>query len=141
LEEWTLARVWLESGRWRATYEGIVYNPRPTGFVNAAPPNVLNSYSGLRYTRTEVEEYTDWNCIGFILNHIRFAMCNNTTEYKETIYHFARDFQRQWIKLQQALAIGGDEGCGKTIILEFVKWLLGDANCLILHNQNDATVS
>ncbi len=68
----SLAEIYL-SHPLRSTYTGVVFNPRPFEFKKGASESELNTWGGHVIKRDDVINYTNWELIFLLMNHMRFT--------------------------------------------------------------------
>ena len=138
IEKKSIANIWLEH-KHSASYERVVMNPRPSYFVNAARKNELNQWGGYYLHREAVKEYTDWSILVRLFNHINYTWCDNEQEFCYILAKMAIKLQKPWLKTGVCIGLGGDEGTGKTLIIdEFYGRIIGPVH--YLHTQDTRDV-
>lgn len=117
--------LWLES-RKRNTYEGITfdpiryYNPRKEKYPD------YNEYYGLKYEREHVKDVLPLEETASFFEHIKKRWCKNDLKlYKYVLDWFATIVQKPGYKMKSAIVLKGLERCGKGIIVQIIKDILG----------------
>lgn len=134
-----LADVWFNSPI-RRSYKSICFDPRPVTHPQAPSPDKLNLWPNFRLNRQKVAKYQNFQALHLVLLHLRWVVCGSEEEFKYFLAEQAMLLQEPWHKPETCIAIGGEEGHGKTSYYEnLMKPILGNLLYILLQNQEDVT--
>ena len=128
-----LLELWLASKP--VYFEGVTFNPRPHGHAQAAPPNLLNLFTGHDYRPTELysEEMmlrVEAGPLKLWKQHLMEIWAQNDPEIGAYCKFFmAALVKMPWRKLHAALALKSALDAGKGILLELVIKIIGSKYC------------
>ena len=128
--------LWLKSPD-RNTVEGLTYQPRkPQRILNPAGGKWLNTYS--EFTRWEDDNPNkSWD---LMQDHIFDILCNGDEDiYNRFLLFFANIIQNPDKKYAQTLIIKGDIGCGKTIVMDYMREMLGKMCSMEVNSTSSIT--
>lgn len=114
--------LWLRSPE-RNTVEGLTYQPRkPQRILNPAGGVWLNTYS--EFTRWDEDNPgSSWD---LMKAHIKEILCKGDDDiFNRFLLFFANIIQNPDKKYAQTLIIKGDIGCGKSIVMDYMREMLG----------------
>lgn len=128
--------LWFNSNE-RATINQKIIEPDP--YYRTHPtPGMLNLWGGFHYSRRAVQDYNDWQLLAPVFNHIKYTWCESEEEFQDIICRFALLMQKPWLKQSVAICIGGEQGTGKSIIInQVIGHLVGRDHYLHSQNIND----
>jgi hypothetical protein len=119
-----LASIWLDSPN-RLTLHEKVFIPFH-GECPAENSQDLNTWAGLRWTQEEVAEYTDWDLLIPLFNHMKFSQCESEEQFETLLKRAAIIIQRPDFKSGICLFFTGPQGAGKSgPILEWIGEIFG----------------
>jgi len=122
-KEYTSFDLWLKSPE-RNTCEGLTYQPRKPERIYKSDGNTvfLNTYS--EFTRWEDEDpECSWS---LMKDHIFTILCCEDNDlYMRFILFFANIVQNPDKKYAQTLIIKGEIGCGKSIVMDYLREIMG----------------
>lgn len=126
--------IWREHTLGRQYDNGIMFNPHLEG----ADPNTYNTYRGLAVQYSD--DLPDAALAQPFMDHIR----NIWGEGSDVCYEYIMDWfahlvQRPGVKMLTALCLYGEQGCGKGVIMNLMKRVIGDAYYFEPQNKNDLT--
>ena len=128
----TVADIWLESEE-KLNYDNVYFNPS----MSNPHPRFLNVWSGFRYPEERVRDFDDWTIIRPFLNHLKWSWCDSEEQYVQLLRRLAYPLQNPGKKSGVVLAVGGEEGTGKTGILLKIKDIIGEAHSAHIHDVRD----
>lgn len=101
----------------------------------------FNLWNGFDYefSKEQVKDYDDWNRIHFVLNHIKYSWCDSEEEFNNVLAWMAMLLQYPWIKLNVCLCIGGNQGSGKSTILNLLGKIIGADHYVAISKLSDLT--
>ncbi len=120
------AKIWLEDPR-RRTYESLVFSPFPPGHVRSLHPGQLNTFTGWRWTPSELNEARvnatpdDLALADKLQDHIFNVLCAGDRQKLQFLMTLvAAKFRRPWMRANSCSCFLGHEGSGKTFFFEAV---------------------
>lgn len=135
-KECTSFDLWMKSPD-RNTCEGLTYQPRKPERIYRAEGNTvfLNTYS----------EFVKWDdedpeCSWDLMQaHILNILCKGDEDlYNRFILFFANIVQNPDKKYAQTLIIKGDIGCGKSIVMDYIREMMG-RSAMEMNDSNSIT--
>ncbi len=124
-----IADFWWER-RDKITVDNTVFDPAK----KSDHPRLLNIWSGFRLTEEQVRPYKDWVILRPYLNHIKWSWNDSEEMYVQNLRRFAYVLQRPGCKAGVAVAIGGEEGTGKTGVVQKLMDIVGEAHSALVHD-------
>lgn len=120
------AKIWMEDSR-RRTYESLVFSPFPPGHIRAVHPGQLNTFTGWRWTPSELSEarahasVADLELADRLQDHIFSVLCSGDEQkFQFLMTLIAAKFRRPWLRANSCACFLGHEGSGKTFFFEAV---------------------
>ncbi|GAQ86179.1 hypothetical protein KFL_002740170 [Klebsormidium nitens] len=131
-----VARFW-ESNPKRREYDQIVFEPDPS----KGSPRHFNLFSGLRFKPldhklTEAEFMECEVQMPKLMWHLRNIVCDGSNErFTDNISWMAHAVQKPWRKVGVALVFRSGQGCGKSVVWDFIgREILGAKYYLYCNN-------
>lgn len=118
----SIGDIWIQHPE-KKCYSQIVFDPRPDYDTNVSKD--FNVYQGPCLTINEIYEATDgmdyMEYCQPILRHIREVWCADEDHVYEYVLNWlAHAILYPWIKIKTALVLQGNEGCGKSGIVDAI---------------------
>jgi len=124
----------------RKNFDGKILNPMPIELdPEIRNPFALNLWRGFAtgFGRDDVLQYTEFNRLSFLFNHLRYVWCANEEEFNFLLGWMATIIQKPWVKQGVCVCVGGKEGTGKTLPFLMLGRIVGHAHFAHCQNSND----
>jgi len=120
------AKIWVES-RSKLKYARVVFNATPHGEPEAASPDELNLFQGLKVVPTKKFTEEEMRDIGPFLDHVLNGLCRgDNAVFDYVIRWLAVTVLKPWQKLRQCVVLQGEPGSGKGTLVEVIKQCIGE---------------